>query len=98
MKKMIEEKVRLNYNFDSLSLELFKDIINSLIEKYGEGAMMENDSYENVDYTIIFNREETDAEYQLRIDKENAKKEAVLEKKRAQYLKLQKELGLDNAC
>ncbi|MFA7287390.1 MAG: hypothetical protein WC055_00775 [Melioribacteraceae bacterium] len=100
MKNIIEEKIFLfrDYDFDTLTLLSFKNIIESLIEKYGEKAIMENDSYENVNYVILHNREETDIEYQSRINKENKKKEAALEKKRAQYLKLQKELGLDNAC
>lgn len=95
MKKLIEEKIRLDDDFDSLSLAKFKNIIEKLIDKYGETSMMENDSYENVNYVLLHNREETDGEYQSRIDKESNKKKTTIEKKMSQYLKLQRELGLD---
>lgn len=82
-------------------LVYLRDYISGLIEKYGESAYVEVEyDYENTDYRVKYEREETDREYTSRLkreEKEERQKKAALKKKeekeRKEFERLKKKYG-----
>ena len=77
------------------------DYLQQLKEKYGEDAYVEiGYDYENTDYVLKFQREETEKEYQKRLKEEEKKKqiekkalEIKKDKERKEYERLKKLFG-----
>lgn len=87
-KKMIESRERIDW--DDCTLSELKEIISEKIDQYGGDAVLDYDW----DYglALLFEREETDEEYDERLKKEEAKKNKSLAAKKRQIEKLQKEI------
>jgi len=71
-KQKIEQHISLVQQItDCRSLGEVQSLLNSLISDYGVDAGINFDSgYNNISENIVLLREETDAEYNVRIDKE----------------------------
>ena len=82
-------------------LTWLREYVENLIEKYGESAYVEIESdYENTDYVVKYEREETEKEYTKRLKEEEKQKAAQLlqqqkkeEKERKEFERLKKKFG-----
>ena len=82
-------------------LTWLREYVENLIEKYGESAYVEIEyDYENIDYVVRYEREETDKEYTKRLKEEEKRKAAQLlqqqkkeEKERKEFERLKKKFG-----
>ena len=96
MKKMITEKSHdISDDIDGLSFEKLEDFLNSIILGAPDGSCnfricKEYYGYEGgFDLLILYDRPETDKEYELRIKKEEKEKQ---DRKRKEVIKKEKEL------
>lgn len=92
MKKIIIDEIYPNYDFDEITLSKMIEVCTKLSSIYGKDAKLSNQGYENVSYTIKYNREETDEEYSNRVEEENKKEKLRQEKELKAYSKLKEKL------
>lgn len=105
-KKIVKRVIELEvtdlspYELDG-TLEQVKKRIEELIEQYGAEARLSWDAdywpqYQDSPsprYDVKISREETDAEYEDRIRKEQEQKDAIERRERADFERLQKKFG-----
>lgn len=89
------------YEFESSNLKDLKEKVDALIAKYGESAKLNYDKnyYHPYDseatpsYEVIVSREETDEEFNKRVNEENQWKAKKEDDERKQYEALKKKFG-----
>lgn len=98
-KKMVQERIDTNavYNLEG-SISKAIEILNGYVEKYGDGI------YLSIDYgcegeaylALCIDREETNEEYNSRINEEKKRKEEQEVRERNEYDRLAKKFGKEN--
>lgn len=83
------------YVDDRLVTEVI-DYLKGIAEKYPSAKFKLQGCWDSTYYEIEYEELESDADYDERIAALKLKEESALAKKRAQYEKLKKELGLDD--
>lgn len=87
-KKMVQDKIDVDVDFEEVPLHNLYNIIQKWISSYGEDAYIDKDYYGydgGYDLQLYFKRIETDKEYNKRLKDEERKK------KKEQDAKLKKE-------
>lgn len=91
-KKFIEETIDVSNYFDVDTIDEWISTLNILKEKYdGSSKLILDSYYSNYNMKLIFNRIETDSEYNKRIDAETKLADKEKDKRKKMYEKLKKE-------
>jgi hypothetical protein len=95
MTKLIVTKISPSLNINSETVECVQKVLADLAAKYGKDATVDfsNNYYGDTEFTLRYEAEETDIEYNTRLQREKLVTRQAREQRRQQYLSLKEEFG-----
>jgi len=89
-KRLIQEEQNIYFDWDDVSLEKIESDIQNFKIHGVNHIEIDHDEFRGMQFKCFINREETDEEFQKRLNQETERKDLLKERDRLEYLRLKK--------